>query len=440
MQIFKLRTEDIICKESLPRLREEMGDLKSLSDSFLKFGQIAPIIVTPCPTKEADQPLKYYLIAGERRLEACKIIGIEANCVSKDSMNDIEMRELEIEENVKRKQFTAAEELKAIEELHNMKVAKHGKAAAGADKSGWGAEETGKILGLSAGAVNDKLKLAKVMKAFPQLAELKKESDIRSAVKKIEAVGKRTQAIHDLKLRPRDQNKIWGLLNLETGMAYDFLAKQANRSFNLVFTDPPYGIKIDKVQTPQGNKVGSFTFSDEFGAAISLYHELAKESFRVTKDNGYAVIFFAPELYEIIKRSFIQAGWLTNHRPLIWVKGTSGQTNQPAMWPSNCYEMFFIFRKKDSRLVQEGQPDWLQCNIVTGEKRLHPTEKPVELLRRIIKRLAQPGHKLIDPFMGSGSSLEAGILEQLEVAGNDLAPECHDMAFSRLSNLRGELK
>ena len=436
MQIFKLNPENIICKENLPRLREEMGDLKSLAESFSKFGQIAPIVVTPSTTKEADKPLKYYLIAGERRLEACKILGIDANCVSKDSMDDVQMRELEIEENIKRKQFTPAEELKAIEELHNMKVKQHGKASAGADKSGWGATETAKILGISAGAVNDKLKLAKVMSAYPELGNLKNESDIRKAVKKIESVGRRAQAIHELKKRPSNQNKISGLLTIETGDANEFIRKQGNRIYNVVFTDPPYGIKIDKVQSTSSSKVGQFTFSDEFSDAIMLYHNLAKESFRVTKDNGYAVIFFAPELYEIIKRSFMEAGWITNHRPLIWVKGTSGQTNQPAMWPSNCYEMFFIFRKKDSRLIQEGQPDWIQCNIVTGEARLHPTEKPVELLRTILKRLCLPGHKLIDPFMGSGSSLEAGILEQLEVAGNDLAPECHDMAFSRLQRLK----
>jgi DNA modification methylase len=436
LKIFLEKTKNIIFKENLPRLREDLGDLQSLADSFQRFGQITPIIVSACPTREAGEDLKYYLIAGERRLRACRILKIDVHCVSRNDVDDTEMRELEIEENIKRKQFTPAEELKAIEELHNLKIAKHGKVSRGDVEGGWGTKETGKILGFSAGAVSDKLKMAKVIRAYPAIGKLKKESDIRKAIKQIEKVAKRASAIKRLKEMPRAKNKIFGTLELTTGSASEFMMEQKSASFDLVLTDPPYGINIDKTQSIGSVKFGNFTFEDKFASSIEMYYNLATESFRITKVNGHAVIFFAPEFYEIVKRSFMQAGWLTNHRPLIWIKQASGQCINPSMWPVNAYEFFFLFRKKDSRLVQSSMLDWMQCNTLSSEKRVHPTEKPVSLLREIIKNLTLPGHTLIDPFMGSGSSLEAGILEQLEVSGNDIAQECYDMAFYRLSNLR----
>jgi DNA modification methylase len=42
----------------------------------------------------------------------------------------------------------------------------------------------------------------------------------------------------------------------------------------------------------------------------------------------------------------------------------------------------------------------------TGNRR-HPTEKPVEILRPLIETFSRPGDIVLDPFCGSGSTLEA---------------------------------
>jgi DNA modification methylase len=71
--------------------------------------------------------------------------------------------------------------------------------------------------------------------------------------------------------------------------------------------------------------------------------------------------------------------------------------------------MILYCRRIDSVLVEQGKPDWVQCDPVLPDKRLHPTEKPVELIKTLLRRVAIPGQTLLDPFLGSGAIIDAGL-------------------------------
>ncbi len=93
----KVRIKDIKVKN---RIRTDLGDLTSLQESIMKLGLLHPIIVNE----------KYELIAGLRRLYACRNIGwseIEAQIVkTKDELIKLEV---EAHENLIRKDFNQAE-------------------------------------------------------------------------------------------------------------------------------------------------------------------------------------------------------------------------------------------------------------------------------------------------------------------------------------------
>ena len=91
-----------------------------------------------------------------------------------------------------------------------------------------------------------------------------------------------------------------------------------------------------------------------------------------------------------------------------------------SMWPSSCYEMLMYARMPKAKLHLEGKPDWLRIPIVSRGSKHHPTQKPIELLQELLKRVAIPGQTLYDPFSGSASSLIAGIKEKLKVLGCEL--------------------
>ena len=79
------------------RVRKDLGDLDALKESLRRYGLLNPITIDN----------KNRLIAGERRLEAAKLLGwTNINAVVVNNISAITKLELELEENNKRKEFT----------------------------------------------------------------------------------------------------------------------------------------------------------------------------------------------------------------------------------------------------------------------------------------------------------------------------------------------
>ncbi|MDP9355970.1 MAG: ParB N-terminal domain-containing protein [Chloroflexota bacterium] len=90
------------------RRREEFGDLAGLAESISRLGLLHPIVV--------DDDGR--LIAGERRLRACRELGfLEIEARRWGSLSDAERDEIELEENVRRKDLTPYERSKATVRL-----------------------------------------------------------------------------------------------------------------------------------------------------------------------------------------------------------------------------------------------------------------------------------------------------------------------------------
>jgi len=87
------------------RRREDLGDLQSLMASIARHGLIHPIVVDD----------EHHLVAGQRRLEACRRLGKEVIEIrTLGSLTEAELRELELEENLHRKDLTQLERDKVL--------------------------------------------------------------------------------------------------------------------------------------------------------------------------------------------------------------------------------------------------------------------------------------------------------------------------------------
>ena len=99
------------------RVRTEMGDLSTLMESMKRFGQLSPIVVTR--TNE--------LIAGHRRLLSARRLGwytMDAVVVDRDEPAD--KLEMELAENVNRKDFSPEELLSGYRKLEKLRRPKVG--------------------------------------------------------------------------------------------------------------------------------------------------------------------------------------------------------------------------------------------------------------------------------------------------------------------------
>lgn len=72
-------------------------------------------------------------------------------------------------------------------------------------------------------------------------------------------------------------------------------------------------------------------------------------------------------------------------------------------------------------------------NTVKIRKNNHPTVKPTDLMRYLVRLVTQPGGVVLDPFMGSGSTGKACALEGFEFIGIELDPEYSKIAAARIA-------
>src|SRR5438552_13374122 len=100
------------------RVRKDYGNIEEMAASLNRFGQIQPIVI------DAEGNL----IAGGRRLEAAKQLGWKTiSAIRREDLDEVEKRELELEENIRRKDLSWVEEIKALATLYELRQSRYGK-------------------------------------------------------------------------------------------------------------------------------------------------------------------------------------------------------------------------------------------------------------------------------------------------------------------------
>jgi len=159
------------------------------------------------------------------------------------------------------------------------------------------------------------------------------------------------------------------------------MASLLNR-INLMVTDPPYGMEFrSNYRTIKYDKIhGDSAFPLE-----------AIEKFKTLATHGAYVFCRWDNLYEIPKPKSVIA-WIKNN----WSMGDL-QHEHGRQWEACCF-----YPNKEHKFY-ERIPDVIRCPRTENE--LHPTQKPVSVIRRIIE--SNYGETIFDPFMGSGTTLVA---------------------------------
>lgn len=425
--IFEIDPGEVVVTDARPRQRKEMGEIEKMVQSIRTYGQLQPIVINR----------NNELIAGGRRLAACMLGGMKARVCYKDTVDDLLMRELELEENVQRKALTPAEEALAVDALVALKQKLYGKPVQGVEGSGFTLNDVAALIGKSKAYVIESIQVADALKAFPELASCGTKQEIKKAYKGFERIQQNIEALATYEASLSRSDK-FVLVNRE---AEKWMEGMGAGTVDLVFTDPPYGISIHDVAMTTGGQTGGdntttgIKYDDSEGYAKLLLDKLCIESYRVTKETGFAMFFCAPSHFQWLSERMAAAGWLVAPRPVVWIKRETGQNNQPERWFSAAYEFILFARKASSCLVLQGRPDWVQCDPVVPSERLHQAEKPVALCKELISRLLNPGCYVADPCMGSGAIVEAAVQMKMYALGCEKAVESYAAAVARMGKL-----
>jgi len=114
-----------------------------------------------------------------------------------------------------------------------------------------------------------------------------------------------------------------------------------------------------------------------------------------------------------------------------------GRSDEPSANSENVGAVGFKMKPGARRIDSGSAARFFYCAKASkhdrGEGNTHPTVKPTDLMRWLCRLVTPPGGTVLDPFMGSGSTLKAADLEGFDAIGIDLDPQYIEIARSRVS-------
>jgi len=198
-----------------------------------------------------------------------------------------------------------------------------------------------------------------------------------------------------------------------------------------VVTDPPYYV------IPRGKPGDNFTWDsfknlDDFGEFTENWFQ---KCYSLLKDNSLMFVFWSQKYLELGYEIFHPSRLLLWHYSNLVIGG-----NGDFAWD---YEPIFCIKKGNAKIVS-GKHSCIfnytkpQSNFKT-DKLLHPTQKPLALLEKLISLLPDDKNMILDPFMGAGTTGVACKKLNKDFIGIEKETKYFNIAKDRIDVL-GDLK
>lgn len=206
----------------------------------------------------------------------------------------------------------------------------------------------------------------------------------------------------------------------------DYMKTLPDKAYDLAIVDPPYGIKESAERAKTRTKMAKTRC---YGTEIWDMEIPSPEYFT--------------ELFRVSKNQIIWGGnyFLDNlgatRCMIVWRKLTSGNfADCELAWTSfktSVREFTFMWNgMHQGKSVNEGHI--MQGRKEDNEVRIHPCQKPVALYKWCLKQYANPGDKILDTHLGSGSSAIACHDMGFDMVGCEIVQQHYDDAVKRLKN------
>lgn len=402
-----MRIADVVVGE---RHRKDMGDLDGLARSIAEIGLLHPVVVTP----------DNRLIAGQRRLEACKRLGWDCIPVTVVDLENLAIGERD--ENMARKDFTPSEAVAVARALepYEQAAAQRRKATSNAERANFTPSDIGKSGDRVATAVGMSRPTLTKAQAVVDAAEAEPEK-YGDLPERMDATGKVDGAYAELKRRRAFEARAQQArqqpvpATIRQSDALSFLAALTDESLALLITDPPYMTDVEDI------------------AAFAA--EWLPLALRKLAPNGRAYVFTGSYPEELLAYLTVLRGYPRTDI-LAW-----GYNNTIGPAPTHDYKrnwqaIFYVRGPDAQRLncpVISEQFSLQVHNAPDGrlDGRLHAWQKPDALAEMLIRHSTSPGDTVADPFAGTGTFLLAASRLGRRAFGCDADPEMIALAVSR---------
>ena len=206
------------------------------------------------------------------------------------------------------------------------------------------------------------------------------------------------------------------MLNTVTcGDCIDVMARLPARSVDFVLTDPPYLVRYH-------DRSGRRVINDDNHAWL---RPAFAQMHRILKPDAFAISFYGWNKVDLFMEAWKSAGF----RPVGHIVFRKPYASK-ARYLAYRHECAYLLAKGFPASPDRPPPDVLDWQY--SGNRLHPTQKPVGILKPLIAAFTRPGQLVLDPFAGSGSTLAAARLLHRDYIGIDIDAQHCKTAHNRL--------
>jgi len=418
------------------RQRKDYGDITELARSIKQYGIIQPIVVT-------RRSLEVVLVAGGRRLAACRYLGIINLVHARDFIwreelnndsNQLQLQAVELEENLRRKELHWTEQIAAKHKLLQIMQGIHGESQGyGQGRSstdgGFGIRTLAAMLGENPSTTSRDIELASFVAKHPILAKLPTKADaVRKLGVAVTVARMQNTARNAGVTSPTPRPNVAGVESTgDAGVGTDVLPDAVTTSvplqetrwqlyegsfqdnigqvdpetIDLVCTDLPYNIGLGSSSAAHGAGLGQF--SDTQLDIGDLCRDVACESFRVMRDDRFGVFFYGMNYHQVLYDALTLAGFNVDGYPFIWLRDRTAPPDGFARY-SKSYDPALIASKGTPRFIRPNLPNTFAVPSVRGPERLHAAQKPIGIMEKFILDMTTEDCTVLDMFAGAGTT------------------------------------
>ena len=195
-----------------------------------------------------------------------------------------------------------------------------------------------------------------------------------------------------------------------------------DNSVNVTLTDIPYG-EVNR------DSNGLRTLDKEAADVFEIdMNTLLNEIYRVT--NGQIIIFCGKEQFSKIYSFFAKKKGTT--RSIIWEKTNPSPMNGQYIYLSGVKHA--VWFKPHGRKVFNAHCKNTVFTYKSGSRKIHPTQKNVDLFKELITDNTNANEVVFDPFMGSGTTAIACLDTNRQYIGFELDKTYYEKSLERIEN------
>lgn len=415
-------------------------DIIALGDSIAKNTLFHPPVVT------TNDQGKYVLVAGWRRYNAIRYLWETGQtvrwaeyefpegdlpCTLLADLDPVDAFEIELEENIRREDLSWQDRARATSQLYELRRLQASRAGENAPSVQQIAEEVRGSTGSAFETTRAEILVSRHL-GDAEVASAKTVKDALKILKRKEASQQRAEMGARLaSTLSKDSHRLY------KGDCLEILPTLAEGSFDVILSDPPYGIDAQNFSNSGGcaggGSDGSHFYDDSYETWGELMQRFIPETFRLAKPQAHLYLFCDIERFLELRALCAQAGWKCFRTPLIWHNPTSNRVPWLESGPQRKYQLI-LYAIKGGKNVTKIYPDLI--TYPSDPNPGHHATKPVDLYRDLLRRSVAPGDRVLDPFCGSGTIFPAAQEEKVLATGIELSPEAYAIAAKRLEEVK----